>query len=149
MFWLAPGAEARTPRQHGHPAPCWCCEEPEATHDLIALCRGHSLDHSADPRVGCMLTAFLPPPGLTAGTVFSFHSYLSKSFLPKARRFLRRRLLTRGKCRYNHQTLRWGGPHLEGRRKGICPDFHVVFSRGELKPNNPCCSLPSASHGPS
>lgn len=133
-IWPAPKADA-----HSFPAILSHCSllvrwKLEVTHSLIACAsalagfEGWLHAHWVSP--------FSSPhshlPGLTAGT--SFHSTLIyKPFLPTAWRFVRRWLVTCGKCRCSHQALKWGGPHLKGGKKGICPDFHLGFTCSELQ----------------
>lgn len=85
-----------------HAAPCQCGKKPEPP--LVPL------SCAAAPVIfGDRLQVHQAPPSS------GFHSFPSKPFLPKARKFLRGWVVTCSKCRCSYQSVGGKAPHLGGR----------------------------------
>lgn len=141
-IWPAPRADS-----HTFPAILPHCSllvqwEAWSHHGLIALCKCHKPWLAL--KIGCVLTGSPSPPGLTAGTIFSFHSCLSKPFLPRAWRYVRRWLVTYGKCKCSHQALRWGGRKGTSWRREerhlpwLLPGFYLQWTASPVVSTAPC-----------
>lgn len=115
-----------------HAAPCQCGKKPEPplvplSCAAAAAIFGNQLQvHQASPSSG-------------------FHSFPSKPFLPKARKFLRGWVVTCSKCRCSYQSVGGKAPHLGG-RGGICPCFNQALPLGNYN-SRWSAGLPAPSDG--